>query len=324
MNSLAKTIGLAVAVLLMGSAASMAQDQCPRGQLDARYCDANGDLVADAPTNAADWLDPDTLVFTYTPAEDPAVYTAVWADFLSYMKEATGKKVVYFPVESNAAQIEAMRSGRLHIAGFNTGAVPLAVNCAGFSPFALMAAKDDTYGVQMEIITYPGSGVETPADLKGKKLAFTAPTSNSGYKAPAAILLSEFGLKEGTDYEPVFSGKYDNSILGVANKDYIAAAVANSVLHRIIARGDVKADQVKSIYTSQTFPPPAFGVSNRIAPELAAKIRDAFFSFDWNGTSLQKEFEKSGSDKFLPITYKDGWDVIRKIDAANGDTYSCN
>jgi phosphonate transport system substrate-binding protein len=24
----------------------------------------------------------------------------------------------------------------------------------------------------------------------------------------------------GTDFEPVFSGKHDNSILGVANKDY--------------------------------------------------------------------------------------------------------
>jgi phosphonate transport system substrate-binding protein len=91
-------------------------------------------------------------------------------------------------VQSNAAQIEAMRAGRLHVAGFNTGSNPLAVNCAGFVPFAMMASADGSYGYEMEIITYPGSGIETVEDIKGKKLAFTAPTSNSGYKAPSAML----------------------------------------------------------------------------------------------------------------------------------------
>ena len=32
--------------------------------LDARYTDADGDLVADAPTDPKDWIDPDTLVFS--------------------------------------------------------------------------------------------------------------------------------------------------------------------------------------------------------------------------------------------------------------------
>jgi len=43
-------------------------------------------------------------------------------------KRSTGKKVVFFPVQSNAAEIEAMRSGRLHIAGVSTGPTPIAVN----------------------------------------------------------------------------------------------------------------------------------------------------------------------------------------------------
>jgi ABC-type phosphate/phosphonate transport system substrate-binding protein len=68
--------------------------------------------------------------------------------------------VQFFPVQSNAAQIEAMRAGRLHVAGFNTGSNPLAVACAGFRPFAMMAAEDGSFGYEMEIITYPGSGIE--------------------------------------------------------------------------------------------------------------------------------------------------------------------
>ena len=38
---------------------------------------------------------------------------------------------------------------------------------------------------------------------------------------------------------------------------------------------------------------------------------------------MQAEFEKSGEGQFLPITYKEFWDVIRKIDAANGVSYAC-
>ena len=118
------TTRLSLAGALLASAAfawtpAAAQD-CPRGDLDTRYCDVDGDLIADVPTDESQWIDPDTLIFAYTPVEDPAVYKTAWADFLDHMEEVTGKDVLFFPVQSNAAQIEAMRSGRLHIAGFNT------------------------------------------------------------------------------------------------------------------------------------------------------------------------------------------------------------
>ena len=61
------------------------------------------------------------------------------ARFLVCIRQQVKWKVVFFPVESNAAQLEAMRSGRLHVAGFNTGSNPIAVSCAGFVPFAMQA-----------------------------------------------------------------------------------------------------------------------------------------------------------------------------------------
>ncbi|MCB1812325.1 MAG: phosphate/phosphite/phosphonate ABC transporter substrate-binding protein, partial [Candidatus Competibacteraceae bacterium] len=219
----------------MAAGSALAQD-CPRGSLDERFCDTDGDLVADAPTDPSEWLDPDTLIFAYTPVEDPAVYKEAWSDFLTHMEAVTGKSVVFFPVQSNAAQIEAMRSGRLHVAGFNTGSNPLAVNCAGFVPFTIMASLDGHFGYEMEILTYPGSGIEKVEDIKGRTLAFTAPTSNSGFKAPSALLKAEFGMVADRDFETTFSGKHDNSILGVANKDYDAASIANSVRDRMVER----------------------------------------------------------------------------------------
>ncbi|WP_306028074.1 phosphate/phosphite/phosphonate ABC transporter substrate-binding protein [Stappia sp. MMSF_3263] len=318
---LTKVAGAAsVAALLTALLAGAAQAEF---KLDSRYSDADGDLIADIPSDPAQQVDPSTLIFAYTPVEDPAVYAEAWADFLTHMESVTGKKVQFFPVQSNAAQIEAMRAGRLHVAGFNTGSNPLAVACAGFRPFTMMAKADGSFGYEMEIISYPGSGIEKPEDIKGKTLAFTAETSNSGYKAPSALLKAEYGLVAGTDYEPAFSGKHDNSVLGVANKDYPAAAIANSVMHRMIDREVVKAEQLVSIYKSQTFPTTGYGIAHNLKPELQEKIKEGFATFKWEGSSLEKEFSKSGEAQFIPITFKDNWSVIRQIDAANDVSYNC-
>jgi phosphonate transport system substrate-binding protein len=293
--------------------------------LDARYKDADGDMVADAPVNPAEFIDPSTLIFAYTPVEDPAVYAKVWDGFLKHMEKVTGKRVQFFPVQSNAAQIEAMRAGRLHVAGFNTGSNPIAVACAGFVPFTMMASKKDEFGYEMEIITYPGSGINKIEDIKGKKLAFTSETSNSGFKAPSALLEQEFKMVAKKDYEPVFSGKHDNSIIGVANKDYPAAAIANSVKARMLARNVVKADALRVIYKSQTFPTTGYGHVFNLKPELAAKVKEAFFSFNWEGSDLLKEFQTSEppQEKFLPINFKTHWEVVRQIDKALNVSYAC-
>ena len=163
----AAVAALAAAVLFSGVA--FAQEDCPRGDLDKAYCDRNGDLVADAPTDPKKLVNPSTLIFAYTPVEDPSVYKGVWDGFLQHLEKVTGKKVVFFPVQSNAAQYEAMRSGRLHIAAVNAGGNPLAVNCAGFVPFAMMASKDGSFGYEMEIIVPADSPIKTPADLKGQR-----------------------------------------------------------------------------------------------------------------------------------------------------------
>lgn len=319
MTRLASTLTALAAVAALG----LAGPALAEFTLGERYQDADGDLVADVPSDPSEQIDPDTLIFAYTPVEDPAVYREVWSEFLDHMAEVTGKEVQFFPVQSNAAQIEAMRAGRLHVAGFNTGSNPIAVACAGFRPFAMMAGKDGSYGYEMEIITHPGSGIASVEDIRGKQLAFTSETSNSGYKAPSAILKADFGMVPGEDFEAVFSGKHDNSILGVANEDYPAASIANSVKKRMIERDVVSEDQLEVLYTSQTFPTTGYGTVYNLTPELQDKIRQAFFGFDWEGTGLAEEFGKNGEEQFIEISFKDDWAVIRKIDEANGVTYDC-
>ena len=314
---------LAVLFFLFAPVSSVFGQNCPRGTLDTRFCDRDGNLTADLPTDKSKWIDPKVLIFAYTPVEDPSVYKKVWDGFLHHMEKVTGRKVRFFAVQSNAAQIEAMRAGRLHIAGFNTGSNPLAVNCAGFVPFTIMASKDGSFGYEMEIITHVDSPVKSVKDIKGRTLAFTSPTSNSGFKAPSALLKAEFDMIQDRDFKATFSGKHDNSILGVFNKDYEAASIANTIMQRMASRGVIDKAKIRTIYKSQTFPTTGYGHVYNLHPDLAKNIKKAFFSFPWEGSDLKKEFSKSDEGQFLEMTYKDFWAVIRTIDKANGVSYAC-
>lgn len=313
----------------LGILVQAAQANCPRGDLDQRYCDHDGDLVADAPTDPSRWVDPDTLIFGFSRGRDPAVYRDAWSDFLEHMGNVTGKKVLFFPAPSSPALIEAMRLGQLHVAGMTTGANALAVNCAGYVSFAMMASLNGDYGYSMEILTYPGSGIEAVEDIKGRTLAFTSPSSNSGFKAPLALLESEFDLMPNRDFKTTFSGDHDSSILGVANKDYDAAAIANQVKFHMIKREVIKEEDTVVLYRSEKFPTTSYGHVYNLKPELAEKVKQSFMSFQWekpdgSPTSLKLEFSKSDEGQFIPITYKEHWNVVRKIDATNNLSYVCN
>ena len=71
--------------------------------------DRDGDLVADTPTDASQWLDPDPLIFAYTPVEDPAVYKTAWSDFLSHLEAKTGKKVTKTKVTKPDGTVKKVR-----------------------------------------------------------------------------------------------------------------------------------------------------------------------------------------------------------------------
>lgn len=319
---------LTLLLLLLSTMYVLSAQECPRGELGKAYCDRDGDMLADSPTDPSQWIDPYELVFAYSPVEDPNIYKQAWSDFILYLSKVTGKRVVFFPFQSNDAEIEAMRIGKLHVAGFNTGSNPKAVNCAGFHPIIMMGKADDSYGYEMEVITYPGSGIETVSDIRGKTIVFTAPSSNSGYKAPVALLKEKFGLEKDKDYRYIFSGKHSNSLLSVAKKIYPIATIANSVRKRIEKRGVIQRDQIKILYTSQTFPTTGFGYAHNLKPSLVKKIQHAFETFPWidaqgNPSSLQKEFSSSGYSRFIPLDYKKDFEIIRMINRENGITNQC-
>lgn len=296
-----------------------AQDACKnRGELDSLYCDDNGDLVADTPRDPKKLKTPNTLVFTYTPVEDPAVYEKVFSPFTQHLAQCTGKRVVFYQVQSNAAEIEAMRSGRLHVGGFSTGPTAFAVNIAGAVPFAVKGDEKDWQGYNLIVVVKKDSPIQSMADLRGKKVAHTSPSSNSGNLAPRA-LFPGLGVKPDQDYKVLYSGKHDQSILGVRSGDYDAAPVASDVFHRMAVRGQIKEDEFRIVWRSQKFPTSSFAYAHDLEPTFRDKMLKCFYDYRFSA-EMQKAFD--GADRFYPITYKKEWEVVRKVAEGSGESFN--
>jgi phosphonate transport system substrate-binding protein len=319
---LAGVILIVAMTLLVGPVGPAAAESCKnRGDLDVRYCDENADLLADTPKDSGKWLNPKTLVFSYTAVEDPSVYENVFSELMDHIAKKTGKRVKWYGPESYAAQVEAMRSGRLHISGFAAGATVFGVNLGGFHPVAMMGNKDGTFrGYRLWLITHKDSDIKTVKDLKGRKVAHVTPSSNSGNQAPRA-LFKNMGVVPDVDYKVIYSGKHDNSIMGVVNKDYDAAPVASTVMQRMVERGVFDQSEVRIIWESDQFPGTSYGSIYNLHPNLQKKVREAFLTFDWTGTGLEKDFGKR-ANTFIPVNYIKHWKVIRTIQKENNVVYT--
>lgn len=313
------TLLLAAAVLASGGFA-VAQS-CPhRGDLDVMYCDEDRDLVADPPKDPGKLISPDPLIFTYVPVEDPAVYETAWSDFVRHLEKVTGKKTKFFGLQNYAAQIEAMRSGRLHIAAYSTGSVVYAVNLAGAVPFSIMRTPAGLSAYHVWLIAgAKNDRIKTVADLKGKRVAHVSQTSNSGHQAPV-YFFSKLGVVPGKDYQIAFSGKHDTSALGVINGDYDAAVVADTVMQRMAARNVLKASDYKVVWTSPPFPTAGFVHAHNLEPKLVERIKEAFTSFKFEGTSVGKEFKPRVG--FMPLNYGRDWEPVLAVLKANGVTFT--
>jgi phosphonate transport system substrate-binding protein len=278
------------------------------------YADKDGDLVADPPEDPAKLISPEVLVFSFVAEEVERVEQEAWQPLLAQLAEKTGREVKYVHYGTTDEQLKALRDGELHIVGLNTGAVPLAVQRDGFVPLCAFGREDGSYGITMKVLVPADSPIKELADIKGHKVTFTRPDSNSGCKALLVLLREEYGLQPDRDYTWGFSLGHEDSIKDVAAKKIQVAPVASDILARMVEQGEVDPKSFRSIHESERFPPAAIGIAYNLTPELREAIRQTLVGFDLRGTGLEGKLFGADVTKVVPVNYKQDWASARRID----------
>lgn len=295
----------------------LGMNQPVENKLDQKYRDADGDLVADPPSDAADYLDPPTIRFAYLAA-DQAEYAELWRPMLDKLSAACDRPIEFVSHESPDDELAAIQNGSLHFVGINSGSVPVAVNQCGFRPLVSFGKDEKLATYTMQIIARSDSDIKNVADLHGKRLALTHPTSNSGWKAPLLLLLRQFDLKPIVDYDIASTGDHAKSIEALVAGEQVVISVASDELKLAQEKGVIKPDQYRVIFESAPFCNNTFGCPHNLKPELADKLRQGMLDLDWKDTKFEEMFSKIGATQFVPIVYQTDFSLIRDIDNAMG------
>jgi phosphonate transport system substrate-binding protein len=191
---------------------------------------------------------------------------------------------------------------------------------AGAIPIGIRGDATGPQGYQLWMIVKATSPFQKLTDLKGKRVAHTTPSSNSGNLAPRSLFPAE-GLLPDKDYKVLFSGKHENSVSGVAAGDFDAAPIAHDILVRMAERNIVKMSDFRIIWKSRNFPPGGLSMAHDLAPALQQKIRECTVNYRYSPEMI-KGFQ--GADRWWPIDYKKDWEIVRKVAQDSGQAFTAS
>lgn len=249
---------------------------------------------------------PDLLKVALLPDENASELIKRNQPLKDYLESTLGKEVELIVTTDYSSMIEAMRFGRIDLAYFGPLSYVMAKSKSEIEPFAAMIV-DGKPTYRSIIIANADSGVESFADIKGKKMAYGDRASTSSHLIPKTVLLESAGLEADRDYEAHFVGTHDSVAVNVANGNADAGGLSEVIFEHVMDRGLIDRDKVRVLGHSDEFPQYPWAMRSNLNPELKQEIQDAFINID------DKEIlDNLKAEGFAVVTDSD-YDVIRKM-----------
>ena len=248
------------------------------------------------------------LVMAFVPSGEAQTILQTGNRVAHLLEIATGYSFESFVATSYAGVIEAMGANRADIGWLNTFSYVIAHQKYGVE-VRLVTVRFGLPYYRAEIIAQANSGINSLADLQGKRFAFVDPASTSGYLFPLA------GLKK-AGYDPqkffgqtVFAGSHNNVVLAVYQGRVDAGAVYED------ARGSVQKtlpdvmQKVKVVWRSDPIPNDTVSLREGLPAAVKDRVTKALLRFSEQPAGLDAlkalyEIEALADYELLVSKYK--------------------
>lgn len=213
------------------------------------------------------------LTFAFQPQENPEGLQPDAKRLAAFISEKTGYEVEIFLPTSYASVVEALRGGHADVAYFSGWPYAIAHNRANAELLVAEERRGTPY-YYSQWYALEDSGIDSLADLKGESIAFTSPTSTSGYLFPLAKVIDEGHLETGQDPkeffgEVLYAGGYQQAMLALINGKVKAAAASDYALEQYLT--EEQRARVKVI--ARQGPVPTHGIA--IRGDLPVDVKDS-------------------------------------------------
>ena len=245
-------------------------------------------------------VNPDVLQVQLIPSRDAAYLDAPRLPLQTLLQAELNMPVNVTVATDYNALIEGMASDQIHVGLLATTAYVLAAD-EGHAEAILKSLRYDVddlgrqlrdqplvSGYKSQLVASVDAGIESIADLAGRKIAIASFTSTSGFVWPAN-LLADNGLDPERDVEWVNVGGHDNAILAVYNGETDAAFTfkdARSLFENESFHGDMMSKVVLVSDTTE-IPNDTISVIPNLDSALKERVRRAFMALADDPAGLQ-------------------------------------
>ena len=257
MNSNFRTVccaGVALAALIAGgSAASAASADCP-----------NGGVVR----------------FGVEPYDTAPKLVPIYDHIGKLIAAKLGCEVKIFVTTSYNAEIEAMRNHKLEAGEFGPLGYVLAHQVAkaeAVATFGNAENKPDTYWASL--VTWPGSGIKTAAEIRGHSFAFSDPASTSGHLFPA-YGLRKVGIDPEKDIRAIYAGSHTSSFEALYNHKVEAGELNSEQMESAKQRGHYKDGDLVFLWKSGPIPIDPITVRGDLPAEFKQRLTAVLQNLD--------------------------------------------
>ncbi len=224
-----------------------------------------------------------------------------------------GCEVKIYVTTTYNAEIEAMRVGKLEIGEFGPLGYVLAHQVAKAEAVAAFGNKDgkpDSYWASL--VTRPGSGIKTVAEIRGHSFAFSDPASTSGHLFPA-YGLRKAGIDPDHDIKAIYAGSHTASFEALYNHKVDAGELNSEQVESATQRGQYKDGDVVFLWKSDPIPTDPISVRGDLPPAFKARLTTLLQTLDLATLpEADRKIMGLGGDHFVPQT--DGaYDGIRDL-----------
>ena len=263
--------------------------------------------------HAADCPNNGVVRFGVEPYDTSAKLVPIYDHIGKLLAEKLGCEVQIFVTTNYNAEIEAMRVGKLEIGEFGPLGYVLAHQIAkaeAVAAFGTTAGKPDTYWASL--VTYPGSGIKTVADIKGHSFAFSDPASTSGHLFPA-YGLRKAGIDPDRDIKAIYAGSHTSSFEALHNRKVDAGELNSEQLQSATQRGHYKEGDVVFMWKSDPIPTDPITLRGDLPASFKARATQVLQTLDLSTLpEADRKIMGLGGTRFVPQT-DSAYDGIRDL-----------
>lgn len=260
---------------------------------------------------------PETLTLAAIPAENSTDLKASYEPLIKVLEKETGAEVEFVQASDYAGVVEGIIANNVDLAFFGPFAYVVAgVNGAKMTPVgAVIQEQGAQPGYQSYGLTRADeANINGLKDFAGKKVCFVDPSSTSGFLYPTAGLIEAGVIKSGSEGDlsaamsPIYAGGHDSSALAIANGDCDAGFAFDTMVDKtMIAKGDLKPGQLKTVWKSEMIAGSVFAANDSLGNEAVDKLK-TIFADKVNVTNLEAEGFCQGDE--CRVTDERAWGFV--------------